>query len=86
MIQKINVPISVSLVFDHKRRRVYPKYVLWEGKVYLVSKVGLHHSYKLGSNLFHVFSVETVDLSFRLVLDSQTLHWTLEEISDGEAN
>jgi hypothetical protein len=86
MIQKIQSPISVNLVFDHKRRSVYPKYIFWDGKTYQVTKIGLHHTYRLGRTLYHVFSVETPDLFFRLVLDTDTLHWKVEEIADGETN
>lgn len=86
MIQKINAPLSVNLVFDHRKRLVSPKTILWDGRIYQVQKIGLHHTYRLGKTLYHVFSVETPSLFFRLVLDTDTLHWTVEEISDGEAN
>ncbi|MDO8551827.1 MAG: hypothetical protein Q7S03_04085 [bacterium] len=86
MIQKIDAPVSVSLVFDHKLRKVFPKYVGWDGKMYLITKIGLHHTFRLGKTLCHVFSVESPALSFRLVLNTDTLHWRLEEISDGEPN
>ncbi len=83
MIEKISTPVSVSLNFDHKKRRVYPKFLIWEGKIYSVEKIGLHHTYRVGRTLFHVFSVASKSLFFRLVLNTETLHWRLEEISDG---
>ena len=83
MIQKIDCPVSVSLVFDHIKRMVYPKWLLWEGRLYAVDKVGLHHTYREGRVLYHVFSVATKTLFFRLNLNTETLHWRLEEISDG---
>ena len=83
MIQKIDVPVSVSLSFDSKKRRVFPKWVVWNGRLYPIIKIGLHHSYKKGRVLFHVFSVASKTLFFRLILDTETLHWKLEEISDG---
>lgn len=86
MIQRINAPISVNLVFDHKRRSVYPKHILWEGRIYQVTKIGLHHTYRLGRTLFHVFSVMTPTLFFKLVFNTDTLHWSVEEIADGECN
>lgn len=86
MIQKIQSPISVSLIFDHKTRKVFPKAVEWEGKTYLINKIGLHHTYRVGKTLYHVFSVESPSLFFRLVLDTDTLHWSVEEIADGEPN
>jgi hypothetical protein len=43
----------------------------------------LHHTFKSGRILFHVFSVASKSLFFRLVLNTDTLFWRLEEISDG---
>jgi len=93
MIQKISAPVSVDLIFDHRQRTVFPKEVIWEGKTYPILKIGLHHTYRAGRILFHVFSVASGNpptggqaLFFRLVLDTETLHWRLEEISDGLSN
>lgn len=72
--------ISVNLVFDSKKMQVYPKAVIWKNKKYQIEKVGLHHKYKKGNTLFHVFSVISGDLFLRLILDTKTLHWKLEEI------
>ena len=83
MIQKVSTPISVSLAFDSNKRKVFPKWVVWNGRLYPVEKVGLHHTYREGRTLYHVFSVATKSLFFRLVLNTDNLHWKLEEISDG---
>jgi hypothetical protein len=83
MIQKINAPISVNLVFNHQRRQVYPLSLIWDGRQYPVVKIGLHHTFRLGRTLFHVFSVASNSLFFRLVFDTDTLFWRLEQISDG---
>ena len=83
MIEKICVPVSVALSFDHKKRRVFPKWVVWNNRLYPVSKVGLHHTYREGRTLYHVFSVIAGANFLRLRLNSETLHWKLEEISDG---
>lgn len=83
MIEKVSTPISVSLSFDSTKRKVFPKWVVWNGRLYPVEKVGLHHTYREGRTLYHVFSVATKSLFFRLVLNTDNLHWKLEEISDG---
>jgi hypothetical protein len=83
MIEKLSLPVSVGITFDHSKRKVVPKWILWEGKLYPVEKVGLHHTYREGRTLFHVFSVASKTLFFRLVLNTDTLYWRLEEISDG---
>jgi hypothetical protein len=83
MIQRVSVPVSVILVFDHTTRSTQPHHLLWEGRPYKVTRVGLHHTYREGRTLHHVWSVATSTLFFRLNLDTETLVWTLEEISDG---
>jgi len=83
MIQKISVPVSVSFTFDSKKRKIFPKWIVWNGRLYPVVKIGLHHTYRQGRTLYHVFSVTSKNLFFRLVLNTENLHWKLEEISDG---
>jgi hypothetical protein len=83
MIQKISESVSVSFTFDSNKRTVEPRALVWNGRLYGVRKVGLHHTYRQGRTLFHVFSVASKNLFFRLVLNTQNLHWRLEEISDG---
>jgi hypothetical protein len=86
MLEKISAPVSVTLVFDHKTRRVYPKTVVWNGRTYPIVKIGLHHTFRQGRTLYHVFSATSKTLFFRLVLNTETLHWRLEEIADGLTN
>lgn len=83
MIERINAPISVTCTFDHRAYKATPLAVLWGRETYKVTRVGHHHTYRQGRTLFHVFSVNTETLYFRLVFNTDTLGWTLEEISDG---
>ena len=83
MIERVKAPVSVKLIFDHKKRTTIPKEVLWEGKEYSITKVGLHHTFREGKGLFHVFSVVSSDLFFRLLFNTENLSWSVEEISDG---
>jgi hypothetical protein len=83
MIEKIDAPVSVSFTFDSKRRSVRPKWLVWNGRLYPVVKIGLHHTLRRGRTLYHIFSVASKAMFFRLVLNTDTLHWRLEEISDG---
>lgn len=82
MIENIDVPISVSFVFDSDKRIVEPRAVKWNGKIYNIEKIGLHHTFRKGRTLFHVFSVVSKTLFFRLVLNTDNLHWRLEQIAD----
>lgn len=82
-MEKLNEPVSVSLTYDSKLKKVTPKSIIWNNRLYAVTKVGLHHTFRDGRGLFHVFSVATSTLFFRLVLDTENLHWTVEEVFDG---
>ena len=86
VIQKINAKITVYVVFEHQTLKVIPKVVIWGGKVHTIVKVGLHHVFRRGRTAFHVFSVASETLFFRLVLDTDKLYWTLKEIADAESN
>ena len=82
MIQRIGDPVSVSSFFDHQKRSLVPKEIIWRGRNYTINKIGLHHAYYQGNTLYHVFSVSNDSLFFRLVLNSKSLLWKLEEVAD----
>lgn len=83
MISKINEPVSVSLSYNHQTHKVSPKALVWKNRLYAIKKIGLHHTFRRGRTLYHVFSVTTSTLFFRLVLNTEDLHWKVEEIADG---
>ena len=60
-----------------------PKWVKWKNRIYKIDKIGLHYTFREGRALFHIFSVSTNTLAMKLKLDTETLNWKLEEISDG---
>lgn len=84
MIQSVKAPVSVTLIYDHRRRLAYPSQVTWEGRDYRIEKVGYHHTYRQGRTLIHVYSVAARTMFFRLVLNSENLMWEVEQISDNE--
>ena len=73
----IDEPVTVGSVNDG------PKYVIWKGRNYTITKIGLHHHFREGDTLYHVFSVTTDTLFLRLKLNTDDLTWRLEEIEDG---
>lgn len=83
MIQKVFTLVSVSFYYDAKKKKAFPKWLVWEERLYPVVKLGLHHSFYKGRTLFHVFSVASKTLFFRLIFNTENLSWRLEEISDG---
>lgn len=76
MHQTLSEPVSVTF-------NKIPTTITWAGRDYPVSQLGLHHTYLQGRTLQHIYSVLAGGLFFRLRLDTASLHWTLEEISDG---
>lgn len=83
MTQLISEAVSVQLIFDHIKNKVFPKRILWRGRFYGVTRVGLHHTFAKGKVLYHVFSVVCGELYLRLTLDTGSLHWSLEEVDCG---
>ena len=79
---EINEPITISLIFDHTKRKSLIAKILWKDKVYKITKHGLHHTYRKGDTLFHVFSVSSDTISFRLLFNTNSLNWVLESVYD----
>ncbi len=78
------MPVSVNLLYDHRKNRVFPIALKWDREVKKIKTVDLHHSYRTGRTLFHVFSVSTEGAFFKLVLNTDNLFWEVEEIgTDG---
>ena len=84
MRETIREEVSVNLVFDRATKRAAPKHLKWQGRLHTVTQVGLHHTYRRGRTLIHVFSVSDGTTFFRLELNTENLHWLLTEVSDGE--
>ena len=86
MMQQIDEEVSVAMIFSAKKRRKTPWVVEWKNKRYLIKELGLPYYYKAGDRLFHIFEVLTQNgLHMKLKLDTLSLIWTLEAVSDGQA-
>ena len=83
MHQTLSEKVSVVSTYNHRTQEVKPMSITWAGRLYPVLRVGLRHTYKTGNTRYHVFSVTSDHLFFRLILDTETLHWSLSEVSDG---
>jgi hypothetical protein len=87
MSEIINEKISVVTLFDRSDGRVTPYKFKWQDKVYKIKQVGLHYPVRVGRKLIHYFSVVSENnTSFKLRLDTENLHWTLEEVIDEFSN
>lgn len=83
MNQKVDVPVSVIFYYNASTSSVKPIKVFWNGREYTITKVGLHHTFRQGRTLFHIFSVAGQGVFFRLNFNTDNLFWRLEEVSDG---
>lgn len=83
MHQKINAPVSVMMDFNHYQTKMKPIQIQWNNRDYRIESVGLHHQFRRGRKLFHVFSVTAGGMFFKLVLDTENLFWKVEEVADG---
>jgi hypothetical protein len=87
MSETINEPVSVAFWSSYEPRKIFPYSIHWHGRRYLITHVGLHHTYREGRVLIHVFSVTDGSTFFKLLLNTETLEWRLMEIeSQNEAN
>lgn len=78
----VNEPVSVSLVYKHPKRQSRVSTVVWNNKAYKITKHGLHHTYQKGDTSLHIFSVSSGTMSFRLLFNSKSLNWVLEQVYD----
>lgn len=81
MRESLNEPVSVVHYYDAKTRHVQPYQMTWQNRDYRLGKIDFWHKTKSGNKLIHHFSIADVDeqMYFKLALDADTLHWTLEE-------
>lgn len=82
MNENMNEKVSVIAVFNQETGLVIPKKIRWHNCDYLIKSLAYYHRVRQGKNIIHVFNVTDGNLDFRLSLNSENLHWTLEEIYD----
>lgn len=82
MRQKINTPVSVMIDFNCRQNKVMPIQIQWNNRDFRVEKVGMHYHFYQGKKLFHVFSVTSEGMFFKLRLNTDNLFWNLEEVTD----
>jgi hypothetical protein len=83
MSETIDESVSVDLLSNHIKKRVYPWVVHWRGIRYLITKVGFHHMVREGRIVMHIFSVTDGNTFFKLKFNTETLGWRLLEIEHG---
>ncbi len=85
MIEIVNERVSVLTKYDRDTGAVMPVKMRWQTRLYAFQKLGYYHKVREGRTIMHIFHVADQSQDYRLRLDSDTLHWTLENVSDGHA-
>ena len=80
MSEAIDESVSVNLLSNHITGHSYPWVIHWRVNRYMITKVGLHHTFRDGRTLYHVFSVTDGNTYFKLQFNTDTLSWRLLEI------
>lgn len=75
----------MNQIVDEIVGKVLPTEIQWRNREYKIDKITLHHQYHEGKKLIHVFCVVSRNIFFKLVLDTENLHWKLAEVADGES-
>ena len=73
------------LDFNDSQKKIFPVQIQWKNRDYRIEKVSLHHQYYQGKKLLHEFCVSSRDIFFKLILDTENLHWKIAEVADGES-
>lgn len=83
MNETLNEKVSVISSYNKTSGLVMPRKMQWQNKEYVFKKLAYYHKKKVGNSILHVFDLADKGLDFRLVCNSDNLHWILEEVSDG---
>lgn len=83
MLEKIHEKVTVLAGFNRDIGDIIIYKVRWNGRLYLISKMGYHHKVREGRNIHHYFHVNNSSIAFKLKFDTEFLEWWVMEVSDG---
>lgn len=84
MIEPIQEKIEVFTIFKllpTPQTRI--KKIRWRGRIYDITQMAYHYKIWNGRTRLHKYAVSAETLDFRIIFDTESLFWTLEEVSDG---
>lgn len=88
MREKVNEEVSVIMSYSSQKRLAMPRLMSWQNRDYHIDKIDYYHTVKDGVVMHHIFEFtdNQGSLWFRLNFNASNLHWTLEAVSDGNAD
>lgn len=80
---RTNELVKVLTVYDPERGRTIPHRIKWQNTVHTIRTISYYHRERRGQALFHIYHVNDGRCDFRILCDSESLSWKLEEVIDG---
>lgn len=77
-VEYVNEPVEVRV--DFCNRRVLPRAMSWNNRLYAVKSINMIHSARNGASKLFFFSVSDDINYFKLQLDTESLEWRLIEM------
>lgn len=78
MFTEVNEIVEVIVVF--KKNVVLPSIVKWGSREYKIKKINMVHKLFEGQALIYCFSVSDDHNFFKLLFDTQSMRWKLEQV------
>lgn len=86
MIEQLHEKIDVVAVYNRLGKIVTIHKLKWQNRVYQITKQVYIYKRREGRNINHVFHVSNTTLHFKILFNTESLTWWLEEVSDGNTN
>lgn len=86
MYERLNQRIAVAVLFGAAHKDVRPYKIKWNGREYVIQKIGYVHKYQEGRTVYHVFSATDGVNFFELVFNTDDLSWLLGRVGDNESH
>ena len=80
MVERLRAPVAVAAFFDHRTRQTRITRLTYDGRDFVIKSISYHFTQRKGRTLLHVFNLAGQVDCFRVVFNTDSLSWILEEI------
>lgn len=81
---ELNEPVDVIMVCHSEKRRTDLYKIKWRHREYMVKEICMHQIHTMKGIPHHVYTLVAGNLWMKLVCNSQTFFWELQQVSDIE--
>jgi hypothetical protein len=85
-IQNIKYPADVTATYHPRPLSVTIHSVTFRDRTYAIHEVSYAYATRKGWTRFHIFWAAGQGITFKLVLDTESLAWTIQEIHTHESD